>query len=233
MAVHLDTAVYQDRYGEEVRSERRAQAGYQQFLRWLDTARSVNTSPFRFMEADTAATIRLREAYADSYSMGDKEKMEIACSNTQEIKKVASKGKTIPPYLTDDEDAEWECRSVAWFYEKYYGASNIGRVLVAFATEGEHKGLPAFAVCVSATRLDSSSLSAPLAQQIRRPYMSNLLSVYDLRTMECAQFDGEGPVRGSMTTEYRTLYDYCTMKTRQGVFRDRTENLLSSRFEAK
>ena len=157
------------------------------------------------------------------------DKSEALCSNTQEIKRFAAAGKAIPIYLTEEDDAEWECRSVAWQYERQYKSSNIAKVLVVFAASGERKGLPLFALTVATTRQDSSKLVLPLFQQVRKPYLDRMLSVQDLQDLPCEQFDGECPVRGSMTTEYRTLYDYCTMKTRQGVFRNRASELISSR----
>jgi hypothetical protein len=226
MAEYMDTLVHKYRYSASVRSYRVAEAEYQQFLAWSDTARGIETAPFRLVEADTAAMVRLREMYSSMYGSNDVQKMEKICSNTQEIKKYAAQGKEIPVYLTREDDAENECYFVAGYYKRLYETSNIGRVLVAFATKGEREGLPAFAICIGATRLDSTTLASPLSQQIRAPKMSRLLSVESLQNVECEQIEGECPVRGSMTTEYRTLYDYCTMKTRQGVFRERTSEVL-------
>lgn len=229
LALHLDSVIYQERYSPSVYSSRAASTDYEKFLQWCDTARTSENAPFRVMETDTAAMARLREYFASSYSPVQQEKSETTCSNTDEIKKFAAAGKAIPIYLTEEDDAEWECRSVAWNYQQYYNASNIARVFVVFATSGERKGLPLFAIGVAASRSNAASLDLPLAQQMRKPHVARILSVQSLQEVECAQFDGECPVRGSMTTEYRTLYDYCTMKTRQGVFRDHTQALIVSR----
>ncbi len=229
LALHLDSVIYKERYSASVSSRRTASADYRAFLQWCDTARISENAPFSVMETDTAAMVRLREAYSSYYVSAQPDKSEAFCSNTQEIKRFAAAGKAIPIYLTDEDDAEWECRSVAWRYEEYYKSSNIAKVLVVFAASGERKGLPLFALTVATTRQDSSKLALPLYQQVRKPSLDRMLSVQDLQDLPCEQFDGECPVRGSMTTEYRTLYDYCTMKTRQGVFRNRVAELISSR----
>ncbi|MBL7992619.1 MAG: hypothetical protein JNN25_14365 [Candidatus Kapabacteria bacterium] len=226
MSEYLDTLLHNLRYSTSVRSERAAEQAYQQFLAWSDTARGIENAPFRLMETDTAAMIRLREVYITRPGMVNQVKTEQQCSNTREIKKFAAAGKPIPPYLTDDDEAEDECRSVAWYYKTFYEARNIGRVLVAFHTAGEQKGLPAFALCIGALPLDSTALQRPLPEQVRKPMMSAFLSVDDLQSLECEQIEGECPVRGSMTTEYRTLYDYCTIMTRRGRFLDRTSEIV-------
>ncbi|MFY8000502.1 MAG: hypothetical protein ACOVSW_18060 [Candidatus Kapaibacteriota bacterium] len=74
--------------------------------------------------------------------------------------------------------------------------------------------------------LDTNAVTRPIIKQVRKPFMHTLLSAETLRNPSCEVIGGECPVRGSMTTEYRTLYDYCTMKTRQGKFIDRTKELL-------
>ncbi|TAE25969.1 MAG: hypothetical protein EAZ92_11455 [Candidatus Kapaibacterium sp.] len=229
LALHLDSVIYKERYSASISSWRTASVDYRAFLQWCDSTRTSGSAPFSVMETDTAAMVRLREAYSSYYVSAQPDKSEALCSNTQEIKRFAAAGKEIPIYLTEEDDAEWECRSVAWQYERQYKSSNIAKVLVVFAASGERKGLPLFALTVATTRQDSSKLALPLFQQVRKPYLDRMLSVQDLQDLPCEQFDGECPVRGSMTTEYRTLYDYCTMKTRQGVFRNRASELISSR----
>ncbi len=226
VAEYLDTLIFKERYSTAVQSERASQAAYKAFLAWSDTAKTLSDAPFLLMETDTAAMARIREEYSDSYSMPNRERSERICSTTEEIKRFASTGKPIPPHLTSFGEVEDECSSVAWMYEHIYKEANIRRVLVAFSTSGANKGLPAFAICIGASLLDSNAVTRPLTKQVRKPFMHTLLSAETLHNLSCEAIDGECPVRGSMTTEYRTLYDYCTMKTRQGKFVDRTKEIL-------